>query len=725
MGSSKRYLKNKLPVVLQQEQSDCGVACLLSIIKYYGGCNTADRIRRLSGTDTTGTTLLGLYQASCKLGFTSKGAKMSLEGLMNHKKPCILHFVLDGELEHFVVFYGVHFKSHKAIIGDPARGLKLITFEELAKMWKLNYCLLLDINEDFAKEKANRSAKIKWIFQLVKDDYSLLSIGAVIGIAISFLSLSMAIFSQRLIDDILPSRDGYRLQLYIFLLFILILFKEFISVVRQEILILQTRSFNIRIVDFFFNHLLRLPKPFFDTRKIGDLIARLNDTSRIQRVICQIASNTGIDFLMVIVLTTVIFTYSEVVGFICIGIIPIYYLLIYINSKKIIDSQRNIMVAYAKAESNYISTLLGIAAIKGSNKEKLYADRNLFIYKEFQKRIYSFGRIQIRLSFIINLLGVLFLVSILYYGGNLVLSGQLKAGQFIALFSLCGSLLPCVASLALITIPISEAKIAFDRMFEFIGIEKEKAQGIITLSDFHTIEVKDVLFRFPGRSPLLKKISFEVKRGTVIALLGENGCGKSTIIEILQKNYAPESGQVIINGSYQLDEIATPNWRTICAIVPQSIHIFNGTVLENIAFDDATEKAEEVISFLKDSGFMPFLDILPQSFQTIVGEEGINLSGGQRQLIGIIRALYIRPQLLILDEATSALDKESEMFVLNLIKLLHSKMGIIFITHKLHILKNFCDNIYVIEDGRINCCGTHIQLMETQNLYSSYWRVLS
>lgn len=155
--------------------------------------------------------------------------------------------------------------------------------------------------------------------------------------------------------------------------------------------------------------------------------------------------------------------------------------------------------------------------------------------------------------------------------------------------------------------------------------------------------------------------------------------------------------------------------------MPQQVHIFNGTFLENIAFDDAANNPEAVVEFLCNYGFAPFMDSLPQSVMTLVGEEGINLSGGQKQMIALARALYHRPQLLLLDEATSAMDRETERFVLHLLQQLKTQMAIVMITHRLHVLKTFCDRIYLLDKGFIHTAGNHDTLLLTDNLYSRYW----
>jgi ATP-binding cassette subfamily B protein len=716
---------------LQQDQSDCGVACLASLVRYYGGFTTLENLRKLSGTNVIGTTMLGLYHAANNIGFTADGCESDIKVLVSHGQPCILHVVIENKQEHYVVCFGTlsptdlqkkNGESPRFIIGDPAKGLIYLSQIELERIWKSKTCLVLEPNDGFKKSTDFKKEKRKWIIDLIKNDYPLLAIAAGLGVAVAALSLIMAIFSQKLIDEILPKKEFTKLYLGITFVFILLLIKEGLSVLRQYFLIRQGKDFNIRIIDFFYHHLLRLPKSFFDTRKIGEFTARLADTSRIQRVISELAGSIAIDSLMVLVSTIFIFVYSWQVGIGCLIAMPCFYLLIYFHNKKIIEGQRNIMVSYAMAEGNYISTLQGIEPIKNSNKQDLFTSTNKNIYENYQNNIFSLGKIQIKISFLANVFGVIFIIAVLAFLSMQVLNDKFKTGELIAVLGMLGSLLPSVANLALISIPINEAKIAFDRMFEFTGIEAEIEEEIIEDLDFHSLSVENMAFRFAGRGRLLQDINLQVCRGEIIAIMGENACGKSTLSQILQKYYLPEAGKININEDRNLDDISFQSWRKVVGIVPQNIHIFNGTVLENIAFDDVTKNPEAIINFIKEFGFTSFIESLPQSYITLVGEEGINLSGGQKQMIAIARALYHRPQLLILDEATAAMDRLSEQFVLHLLQKLKNKMAIIFITHRLHILKSFCDRIYILEKGSITTMGNHEELLRTENLYSDYWK---
>jgi ATP-binding cassette subfamily B protein len=706
--------------ILQHDQSDCGVACLLSLIQYYGGSNTLEKLRELSGTTKQGTTLLGLYQTANSIGFTAEGNEADTQALIDHASPLILHVVIEEKLQHYLVCYG--FKDNKFIIGDPGKGIVYYTKEELENVWVSKSCLTLTPNTNFIKATETKKSKKEWFLKLLKEDKQLLIISIVLGIGIAVLGMAMSVFSQKLIDDILPSQNTTKLVFGIGLLTFLLLIRVGFSTLRELMLIRQSKDFNNRIIDSFYSSLLHLPKPFFDTRKIGELVARLNDTNRVQKVIKHIASNFVIDTLVVLVSFGFLFYYSWQVGVIVLISLPIYFLIVYRFNSKIIKSQKEAMQSYALSESNYISSMQGIATIKNYNRQSFFRRINQLVFGNLQNKIVDLGKINVRLSLFAGIAGVLFLMAILSYTSLQVYSKQMQLGELMAILGIVGSLLPSITNLALISIPINEAKIAFNRMFEFTSIEKEK-QGKIKVKSFETLEVQNLSFRFAGRSQLLKDVNISVKKGEISAIVGESGSGKSTLGQIFQKFYHFENGNVIVNGENNLNEIELSNWREIVGVVPQEITIFNGNVLDNILLGKE-DKPEDVFKFCKKYGFEEFIRNFPQGYATILGEEGVNLSGGQKQIIALARVLYKNPQFLILDEATAAMDRKTEKFSIDLLSKLKENMGVLFISHRLETLKKYADIIYVLEEGRTVTQGSHDKLLETSNFYSDYWREL-
>lgn len=705
--------------VLQHDQYDCGVACLLSIIKFYGGNNSLENLRELSGTSSQGTTLLGLYDVASKLNFTTEAFLTDLQTLTNHNEPLILHVEIDRGIHHYVVCYSYNHKNG-FLIGDPARGIYTLTANVLDAVWISKKCLTLSPNGHFISAKVTKKSQKNYFINLLKNDYKLLIFSIIIGLFVASLGMVMSLFSQKLIDDILPSHKINKLITGIALLTVLLLARVGFMILREFFLLQQSKDFNNRINNQFYNSLLHLPKYFFDTRKIGELIARLNDTGRIQSVIKMLASNLVIDVLVSIVSVVFLFMYSWQVAVISLISLPIYFYIIYRSNKKIITAQREIMQGYALNESNYVASMQGIATIKNNNLQAIFGNVNASIFGNFQDKIFNLGKLNIQLSWQAGLSSVVFLIGILVYTSIAVFHKEMKLGELMAVLGISGSLLPSIANLALISIPINEAKIAFNRMFEFASIQKENESGI-AISTFESIHIKNVSFRFAGRSELFSNINIEIEKGKFTAIVGESGSGKSTLGQILQRFYDFEKGEIIVNSQYNLTDIELESYRNLIGVIPQEITIFNGNVIDNVLLGKE-ENPEILIQFFQDYGFESYFNQLPQGLSTLLGEEGINLSGGQKQLIAFARALYKKPQLLVLDEATAAMDRNTENFTIELLEKVKKNCAIFFISHRLNKLKAVADIIYIIENKTISESGNHQKLMETTNFYSDYWK---
>ncbi len=709
---------------LQLDRSDCGVACLLSIIKFYDGNHSLEKLRELSGTTPQGTTMLGLYQVANELGFTAEGLQAAIEPLKYHGEPVILKLVVEYNSDHYVVCYsyqpGIEEGKGTFLIGNPAKGIYSLTEEELDKLWVSKECLILSPNENFITTKEATKTQKRYFINLLKEDYKLLAFSVIIGVFVAGLGMAMSIFSQKLIDDILPSHKLNKLITGIILLAILLLARVGFMILREFFLLQQSKDFNNRINNQFYSSLLHLPKPFFDTRKIGELVARLNDTGRIQSVIKMLASSLVIDVLVSIISIVFLFMYSWQVAIVSLISLPIYFYIIYKSNSKIIAAQREVMQEYAFNESNYIASMQGIATIKNNNRQAIFGKVNAGIFGNFQEKIFNLGKINIQLSWQAGLSSVVFLIGILIYTSIAVFNKEMKLGELMAILGISGSLLPSIANLALISIPINEAKIAFNRMFEFASIEKENENGRIEITTLKSIKINNLSFRFAGRSELFSNINIDIQKGKLTAVVGESGSGKSTLGQILQRFYNFEKGEIIVNNQYHLSEIQLKNYRDLMAVIPQEITIFNGNVVDNILLG-AEEKPENLMQFIQEYGFASYFSQLPQGLATILGEEGINLSGGQKQLIALARALYKKPQILILDEATAAMDRNTEQFTIDLLQKIKKDCAIFFISHRLNMLKNIADTIYILENKTISVSGNHQKLMETDNFYSEYW----
>jgi ATP-binding cassette subfamily B protein len=717
MRKDRLIHKAKKSVILQQDQSDCGVCCLATLFRFYNGDVSLERLRELSGTSKQGTTFLGLHHACKQLGVSTEAMEAEdVENLKELKSTAILHVLIDARLLHYVVFFG--FENDKIIIGDPAKGIVYMTKEELSKIWVSKTLLSFEPSHGFVEKHERESKKINWIYRALKDDIDILVVSLFLGVVISLLSLSTAIFSQKLIDEILPSDNFTKLAIGLVLLTLLLVIRSFLIVLRGNFLVRQAKDFNNRIITSFFGSLLRLPKPFFDSRKIGDMIARMNDTRRIQTAIGSVFGNITIDFLGLLVAIVFLFTYSKTLGFLMLLSVPIYFLLAYKFNKSILDAQKSVMGGYAYSESNFVDSIQGIGTIKSSNHEEYFEANNKTVYGLFQDKLFSLGKIAVTFSWFTEALNVVFTIVIFGIASWLVLNEQFQIGQLVAVLSIAGGIAPALSRLVIANIQLQEATVAFDRMSEFTFIEPEyqKTDSMLNVDDIQMVKFENVSFRFNGRKLLLKNISFNVAKGEMIALLGESGIGKSTIIQLLQKFYQPEGGNIFVNG-LNIQQIDTHSWRSHIGVVPQEVKIFNGTLLFNIVLSNVQKDIEEAVAFCESVGLSKYFNEMPQGYLTLIGEEGINISGGQKQLVGIARVLWNKPKLLLLDEATSGMDRKTEKVVMDIIRNYRTNMATILVTHKIKTA-SIADRIYNLEDGVVSSSGTPVELLKSVNFYS-------
>jgi ABC-type bacteriocin/lantibiotic exporter with double-glycine peptidase domain len=711
----------KKRAVLQHDSTDCGAACLVTVIKYYGGNATIEKIRKLTGTGQSGTSMLGLYQAAIEYGMDATGYEATIKDIFDFNNVLILHVTLEAGLDHYIVDFG--FEGGKFIIWDPSKGLVLMTEVELEKIWLSRKCLGLTINRSFKFEKENKKIRKDWVLRTIKPEKELLLISVIIGILISVLGLVMAVFTQKLIDKILPSRDIQVLIMSSVLVLVLLSSRIILSAIRQFFLLTQGKSFNIRIVDGFYESLLSLPKSFFDSRKTGDFVARLNDTMRIQRVIADIAGIHIIDILILLITIIMLFYYSDVSAILSLICLPAFYLIVSRWNKKIISAQHGLMAGYSMSESNFINSLGGIMEIKSMNWQNDFSGKNNKIYSEFQERAFSLGKIKVKLNLLTGLAGSIYILIVLVYSSCQVMKSEMTQGELMAILSLSSTLLPSVLNLALIGIPLSEAKVALNRMFEFTQIkpEGEEITDDKTNLSISQLKLENISFRFPGQKLLLDNINLSIEKGKVVSLVGECGSGKSTLANVILRFYAYEKGGMILNNVINSNEIGIKNWRAKIGIIPQEIHIFNGTILQNLLTELSESKISEMISTISGFGLNSFIESFPSGLLTLVGEEGINLSGGQKQLLAFIRVLINKPDILVIDEGTSNMDRGTESMIMNLITRLKSEMGILLISHRINMVKNLSDFIYVIEDRAITNSGTHDDLIKSDNLYKRFW----
>ena len=698
----------KQPFFIQKDFADCGAVCLQNILSYYKIDLPLEMLRAMSGTGHDGATLLGLYQAAEELGFTPMGAEAEkIDNLAEVAHPCILHLTIEDRFYHYVIYYppnpgrpGYGEPQTLFTIGDPSAGIEQWDRSMLDERWRSKALLLLRPTGKLQSRSQLGKSKWSWLAGIVKKDLDLLYLAGFLGLIIAVLNLSTAVYSQKLVDNILPRHQAQKVCLATALFGVLLIVKCGLSRLRGLLLAKQSYRFNINLTAYFLGSLLYLPKSFFDSRKTGDLTSRLNDIGRIQQALSFIVGDISVQALFLVAALGLAFSYSLAAGFGCLLVLPIQFCVVRRHESHLLAGYRDAMKANAAKETSYIDIVKGITTIKTLNKEQIFLTDGNAKMDVFQRSLFKLAHRRIKFVFDNDLVGTLFMTFIVLSCALSVNAGKMTTGQLFAIVQMTVYFLQAAGALALTNLNLQEAKAALERIVEFNHISPEHAPSPISpiiRPYFKQLIARNISFRFRGRSPLLKDISFEVAKGEIISIVGESGQGKSTLFQLLERMYPPETGSISINGE-DWGSCETAAWRNLIGVVPQEITVFAGTLYENIAFDEASGKPGKVVDFCRRFGFEKHFSRLRHGGNTVLGEGGIRLSGGEKQMLGLARCLYRQPELVLLDEPTSAMDATLRQWVNRLLQELKPQMGIIVISHQDEWVGR-ADRTYYLHDG--------------------------
>ncbi|MGY3133505.1 subfamily B ATP-binding cassette protein HlyB/CyaB [Bradyrhizobium sp. USDA 4503] len=529
------------------------------------------------------------------------------------------------------------------------------------------------------------------------------------------------LFFQVVIDKVLVHRSMSTLDVLVVGLVVLTVFEAVLETLRVYQFAHTTNRIDVELGARLFRHLLALPIAYFQTRRVGDSVARVRELENIRQFLTSSALTLVIDLLFTVVFLAVMFYYSTTLTWIVLASFPLY---IGISAGAAPLFRRRLDEKFNRGSENQaflVESVTGIETLKAMAVEPQMQRRweeQLAGYVSASFRVLSLNNTA---SQAVQMINKLVIAATLYFGARLVVSGDLTVGELVAFNMLAARVSAPVLRLAQIWQDFHQARLSIDRLGDILNTIPEPSftparAALPPIRGQVTFEHATFRYRIDGPE-VLHDVSFSVEPGQVIGIVGSSGSGKSTITKLIQRLYVPESGRVLVDG-VDLAMVDLSWLRRQIGVVLQENVLFNCTVRDNIALADPAMPMERVIEAAELAGAHDFILELPEGYDTVVGERGSSLSGGQRQRIAIARALITDPRILILDEATSALDYESERAIQQNMRRISAGRTVFVIAHRLSTVRN-ASRIITLEHGRIVEDGSHDELIRTNGRYAN------
>lgn len=703
----------------QIDESDCGVASLAMLLKYYGSDVSLAYLRNIAKTDKDGTTALGIVKTAQQLNFETKAIKadMRLFDITGLHYPFIAHVIKDNQLLHYYVVISSNKKYVTIADPDPSVKIKKISKKKFASEWS-GVAIFVTPSIEYAPIKERKKGLFS-LFNNVFKNKTLLTNIVLSAALMTSISILGSYFIQVIIDTYIPNELSTTLGIVAVGLLVFYVFNSIFMYSKEFLLIVLGQRLSIDIILGYIRHVFSLPMEFFATRKTGEIISRFNDASKIIDALASAVLSMFLDVGTVFIIGIVLAFQSLKLFLVTLSVLPVYVLviLIFANYFEKLNSQR--MESNSIVSSSIIEDVRGIETIKSLNSEQQRYQHIDTEFVDFLKKNIEYSKKDVLQQAIKSFIQLSLSLIVLWIGSNLVIYNKMSLGQLMTYNALLVYFTTPLQNIINLQPKLQAAKVANNRLNEIYLVKSEHDNKHSITKNLHNssgnIHFNDVSYRYGFGKNVLSDINLTINANKKVTFVGESGSGKSTLVKLLVNFFEPTSGNITIDNQ-DVQQLSKKELRSFITYVPQNPYVFSGTILENlklgnrrnISVNDIFKACE--MAMIKDD-----IEKMPLQYDTILDEEGHTLSGGQKQRLTIARALLSPAKVLILDESTSGLDTLTEKkLIKNLIGM--SDKTIIFIAHRLAVAEK-TDTIFVLNNGTIVEQGTHKELLSKKGFY--------
>jgi ATP-binding cassette subfamily B protein len=694
---SKKYI-----FIKQQDIKDCGVCCLLSIIKYYNGNVPLERLREMTNTTKLGTNAFNIIKTAEELNFNAKGVSSKLEDINNSLLPAIAHVVIDNKYKHYVVIYKIDYKKKILLIMDPNVGIKKYTFDEFNNIWT-NVLILLIPNSKIPIINPKTSTTDFFVSLIKPYKKTFISI-----ILLSFIYMIFNIFIsfyfKFIIDNVLLYNSKNNLYVITLLCIFATLYKIIISYFRNNLLMYLNEKIDFPLIKDCFRHIMTLPYSYFKNKTTGEIVSRINDLSNIKDMISKALVTVFIDVPLVVFVFVIFFTLNITLAFISVLIVGLL-ILAFLIFKNIIKSKITLIHERgAKVNAYLIESIEGLETIKSNgNEEEIQLNMgNKYInYLSVIRNYFKIYNIQLFIKDIITYIGTLI---ILFVGTLLVIDGKMSLGELITFNALLIYFIEPIKGIIDLEFVIRDAFISIKRIRDLYEIDCEFLKEDNKVSNIKikgSIKVNNLSFSYNNYEKIIDNLNIKINIGDKVLINGTSGVGKSTLFKLLMNYYSVDHNKILIDEK-NINDYNLKEYRDNICYIGQNEKLFTDTIYNNIIFDREVDY-NDFLTICKITKVTDFVNKNRIGYDYLLEEDGFNISGGQRQRIILARGLLKKANIILLDEALSEVDESLERIILKNIFCYFKDKTILIISHRLEN-KDLFDRVLKLDNYKLEEC---------------------